>query len=155
MAVQVTMISAMGRVRGPLEATWLSLMATVMGVAALKAYKAFACGLVIPSPFNRVLLLAGISILAASSLILVLRGLPFYYFITGLFAIPLLVGAGYLGPKIGIGLFVTATIAGQVIGAALLDHMGAFGLPIHKVDIIRGIGVINLLLGVLLIRGVK
>jgi transporter family-2 protein len=93
--------------------------------------------------------------LAASSLILVLRGLPFYYFITGLFAIPLLVGAGYLGPKIGIGLFVTATIAGQVIGAALLDHMGAFGLPIHKVDIIRGIGVITLLLGVVLIRGVK
>ena len=90
MAVQVTMISAMGRVRGPLEATWLSLMATVMGVAALMAYKAFAGGLVIPSPFNRVLLLAGISILAASSLILVLRGLPFYYFITGLFAIPLL-----------------------------------------------------------------
>tara|TARA_B100000029_G_scaffold110374_2_gene102270 strand:- start:8161 stop:8628 length:468 start_codon:yes stop_codon:yes gene_type:complete len=155
MAVQVTMISAMGRVRGPLEATWLSLMATVMGVAALMAYKAFAGGLVIPSPFNRVLLLAAISILAASSLILVLRGLPFYYFITGLFAIPLLVGAGYLGPKIGIGLFVTATIAGQVIGAALLDHMGAFGLPIHKVDIIRGIGVITLLLGVVLIRGVK
>ena len=50
---------------------------------------------------------------------------------------------------------MTATIAGQVIGAALLDHVGAFGLPIHKVDIIRGIGVITLLLGVVLIRGVK
>ncbi|MFL2640321.1 MAG: DMT family transporter [Dehalococcoidia bacterium] len=155
MAVQVTMISAMSRIRGPLEATWLSLMATVMGVAALMAYRAFNGVLVIPSPFNRILLVAGISIVAAASLLLVLRGLPFYYFITGLFAIPLLVGAGYLGPKIGIGLFVTATIAGQVIGSVLLDHLGAFGLPIHRVDIIRGAGVITLLLGVALIRGLK
>ena len=131
------------------------LFRSVMGVSALMAYRAFTGGLVIPPPFNRALLLAAISIITAASLVLVLRGLPFYYFITGLFAIPLLVGAGYVGPKIGIGLFVTATIAGQVIGSVLLDHLGAFGLPVHRMDIIRGGGVIILLLGVVLVRGVK
>ena len=155
MALQVTMISAMARVRGPFEATWLSLMATIMGVAALMAYRSSNNLLVIPAPFNKWTVLLGISVIAGISLLLLLRGIPFYFFITGLFAIPLLVGAGYLGPKIGIGLFVTASIAGQVIGSVILDHFGAFGLPIHKIDFFRLLGMITLMVGVVLVRGIR
>jgi transporter family-2 protein len=155
MALQVTMISAMSRLRGPFEATWLSLMATIMGVAALMAYRSSNNLLIIPAPFNKWTVLLGISVIAGISLLLLLRGIPGYFFITGLFAIPLLVGAGYLGPKIGIGLFVTASIAGQVIGSVLLDHFGAFGLPIHKIDFFRLLGMITLMVGVVLVRGIR
>ena len=37
LATQVTMISAMGRLRGPLEATWVSLLATVAGFTLIMA----------------------------------------------------------------------------------------------------------------------
>lgn len=156
MALQVTMISAMGRLRGPLEATWLSLMATVMAVAAIMTYRALqGNNLVLPSPFDRWPLLGLATVLAGVALLLVLRGIAPYFVITGLLAVPLLIGAGFLGPRIGIGLFVTAAIAGQIIGAVVLDHVGAFGLPVHRVDLLRIAGVATLLLGVLLVRGVR
>ncbi len=156
MALQVTMISAMSRLRGPFEATWLSLMATVMGVAALMAFRMFQGNvLALPTPFDRWPMLGLAAVLAGTALLLVLRGIAPYFVVTGLLAIPLLVGAGFLGPRIGIGLFVSAAIAGQIIGSVFLDHIGAFDLAVHRIDLLRVAGVGTLLLGVFLVRGIR
>jgi uncharacterized membrane protein YdcZ (DUF606 family) len=155
-SLQVTLVSAMGRLRAPLEATWVSLMATVLGVAVLMAWRSTnGAGLALPGPFDRWPLLAAAAVLAGTALVLTARGIAPYFAATGLLAIPLLVGAGFLGPRIGVALFVSAMISGQIIGAVVLDHFGAFGLPVHRVDLMRLAGIGALALGVLLVRGVK
>ncbi len=50
-----------------------------------------------------------------------------YFVLTGILAVPLLVGAGLLVPKMGIGVYILATIVGQLIGSIFVDHIGAFG----------------------------
>jgi hypothetical protein len=53
-AVQVSMISAMGRLRGPFEATWVSLVATVAGFTMLMTARALAGQTIeLPQPFKR------------------------------------------------------------------------------------------------------
>lgn len=155
-ATQVTMISAMGRLRGPLEATWVSLIGTVAGFTVIMAARTAAgTGLLLPFPFARPLVYTAVAALSALCLVLLLKGIAPYFAITGLFAIPLLVGAGFLGPRIGVGLYISSVIAGQLIGSVVLDHLGAFGTPVHRIDGVRVAGIGALLLGVALIRGIK
>ena len=155
-ATQVTLISAMGRLRGPLEATLVSLVATVAGFTVTLAARAAAgAPLVLPSPFSRPFVYVAAAALSTASLVLLLRGIAPYFAVTGLFAIPLLVGAGFLGTRIGVGLYISSVIAGQLIGSVVLDHIGAFGTPSHHIDGLRVAGIGALLLGVALIRGIK
>lgn len=155
-AIQVSLISAMSRLRGPLEATLLSLVGTIAGFTLLIGVRAaFGTALHLPSPFDRAILyvvVAGFSLLCLG---LLLKGIAPHFAITGLFAIPLLVGAGFFGPRIGVGLYISAVIAGQLIGSVALDHFGAFGITAHRLDGMRVAGIGTLLLGVALIRGIK
>ena len=155
-AVQVSMVAAMGRLRGPVEATWASLLATVAGVAAVMLIRTLNNNdLALPAPFDKAPALILAVILAAVSLVLVIRGIDSYFALTGFLAIPILVGAGFLGPRIGVGLFLSAIITGQLTGGIALDHIGAFAGQVRKVDALRGAGVLMLLGGVTLIRGFK
>jgi transporter family-2 protein len=85
----------------------------------------------------------------------VVRGIAPYFALAGLLAIPLLVGAGFLGPQLGIGLYLSSVVAGQLICSVALDHVGAFGIAVRHVDAGKILGVAALLVGVLLIRGVR
>lgn len=152
-AMQVAMISAMGRLRGPLEGTWVSLVATIAGFTLIMAGKATGAAPLLPAPFTRpgvYLLIAG---LASAALCLLLKGIAPYFAVTGLFPIPLLVGAGFFGPRLGVGLYLSCVIAGQLMGSVALDHFGAFGTTVHRIDAARLAGIAALLAGVLLIRG--
>jgi transporter family-2 protein len=70
-------------------------------------------------------------------------------------AVPFLLSASFLAPRIGIGLFLAAFVAGQIGGGVLLDHIGAFGTATRAVDAPRLIGVVALLAGVVLVRGLR
>jgi putative inner membrane exporter YdcZ len=155
-ATQASMISAMGVLRGPFEATWVSLVATIAGFTLLMSVRA-AIGAVItlPAPFQKAFVYGLIAAAAAVGLGVLVRGIPAYFAITGLFAIPLLIGAGFLGPRIGVGLYLSSVIAGQLTCSVVLDHIGAFGIPVHRIDVVRVAGIAALILGVTLIRGVK
>src|SRR5205823_5880687 len=79
-AVQVTLISAMAKTRGPLEATWFSLMTTVASFALIMAVRSrFGETLVLPQPFTRPLVFILVAAFAAATLVLLLRGLPLYF----------------------------------------------------------------------------
>ncbi|MFN0084414.1 MAG: DMT family transporter [Blastocatellia bacterium] len=55
-------------------------------------------------------------------------------------------------PRIGSASYSVAVIAGQLIAAIVLDHLGALGLPQHSASLSRIGGALLLLAGVWLIQ---
>lgn len=153
-ALQVALVGAMGRERGPAGAALVSLLASVTGLTVLLGLRA-ARGVnpALPIPFDRPAVLGVVALAAGALLVFAVRGLPPYFALTGLPAVAFLVAAGVLGPRLGVGLFLGAVIAGQLGGAVVLDHVGAFGAAARHVDATRLTGVGALLLGVALVRG--
>jgi len=153
-AVQTAMLSAIGRQRGPAEAGWQSILATVVGVAVILAVRSLrGDSPALPSPLDRAPVQLGVAAIAAAALVLTVRGLEPYYIIVGFFGLAFIVGAAALTPKLGIALFLSATIAGQLVGALVLDQIGAFGNPVHTLTATRAAGIGALLVGVVLVRG--
>jgi bacterial/archaeal transporter family-2 protein len=60
-----------------------------------------------------------------------------------------------MASKLGAGTLVAVIVSGQLMAALLIDHFGAFGLPLRPVTPLRLIGVFFLITGVLFIRGTK
>ena len=155
-ATQIVMVAAMARSRGSLEGAFTSLVATVAGFALVLGIQAWRQGsIALPAPFDRAPFYVGLIVLSGLGVFFMMRGLSGYFAVTGLFAIPLLIGAGLIGPKIGIGMFLVAVLAGQMTGAVVHDHIGSFGAAVHRVDALRALGVVALLTGVVLVRGVR
>ncbi len=153
-ALQIAMLGAIARDRGAFEATWVSMLASLGGMAGVMLVMALAGSR--PSlarPFDHPVIYgftAGIMIVA---LVLASQGLPWYLALTGFLPVPYLLAASFIGPRIGLGVFLAGMIAGQLIGALGLDHVGAFGARTRSIDTVRIAGAVFLLLGVLLIRG--
>lgn len=55
-------------------------------------------------------------------------------------------------PKIGVATMLGATIGGQMILAAIIDHYGFFNLTPHPISLGRIIGIIFLIAGIFLIQ---
>ena len=72
--------------------------------------------------------------------------------IAGVFGFTYLFGAAYLGPRVGVALFASAVTAGTLVGSVWLDHVGAFGGGVYRVDGLRIAGLIALFAGVVLVR---
>ena len=60
--------------------------------------------------------------------------------------------AAYAAPKIGLASLITIGIAGQIVMALLLDHVGALGLPRDALSIGRIAGALLVVAGVILVR---
>jgi len=60
--------------------------------------------------------------------------------------------AAFGAPKIGVGPLLTAAIAGQLLGAILLDHYGLLGLARQPVSIEKVGGVVLVLIGAWMVR---
>lgn len=155
-ALQVAMLGAMSQHRGPYESTLTSIIGTLCGVtAALTIRSLLGTRPLLPPPMASPLATGAIAVAAGVVLALVLRGLPLWFGITGLLAVPYLLAASYLAPRLGVGLFLAAIITGQLTGAVIFDHVGAFGLTPRPVDAMRLLGVAALLVGVVLVKGTK
>jgi transporter family-2 protein len=155
-ALQVALLGAMSRQRGSIEAAFVSLLGTITAIGFVLAVQT-ARGAVpaLPRPFDRAAVFAVLGLAAGVLLALGLRGLAPYFAVTGMLAAPYLIAASFLGPRLGIGLFLAAVIAGQLAGGVLLDHIGAFGATPRPLDPARLVGIGVLLLGVALVRGVR
>jgi bacterial/archaeal transporter family-2 protein len=153
-AVQTAMLAAVGRERGATEAGWQSILATLCGIAAILAFRAFRGDPpLLPAPLDRAAIHLVVAVLAGGGLILTARGLDPYYIGIGFFGLAFIVAAAALTPRLGVALFVSAVIAGQLLGALTLDQLGAFGGEVRRIDGLRVAGVALLLLGVGLVRG--
>jgi bacterial/archaeal transporter family-2 protein len=70
-------------------------------------------------------------------------------FFTGSFFV---VAALSLAPIIGVGGFIAALVAGQMIASLVLDHYGLIGLAVRPMTLARVTGAILIIAGVLLIQ---
>lgn len=152
-AVQTGLIGSLARSRGPAEAAWISLLATLCGLAVIFSVRAFAGNPVsLSAPLNSAIPFVAIALLGATAMVISMRGLGPHYAITGLFGFAYLVAAGFLAPRLGIALFASAVTAGTLIGSVGLDHVGAFGLDTQRVSVVKLMGLFALIAGVVLVR---
>lgn len=152
-AVQVGMIASLARSRGPTEAAWISILASVAVLAlvfGLRAVRGDPPSL--PSPFNALVTFTIVAGLSGVALAVSLRGLNPVLAVTGVFGFAYLLAAAFLAPRIGIALFASAVTAGTLAGSVLLDHVGAFGADIQRASLVRLAGLFALILGVVLVR---
>ena len=152
-AVQVGLVGQMGRLRGPTEASWISVLGTATGMALLFTVQSLRDEAPnLPSPFNALAPFAVIAVAAGAGLAIAIRGLDPYLGIAGVFGLLYLFGASFLAPRIGIALFVGGVTAGTLVASVGLDHIGAFGGVVQRISVVRVIGLVTLLTGVVLIR---
>jgi uncharacterized membrane protein YdcZ (DUF606 family) len=155
-ALQTAMLGSLGRTRGSAEATWVSLLGTACALALILAARALRGDAPqLAAPFDRAAVYLAAAILTAVAMFVVVRGdVAPHYVVTGLFGLAFIFGAAALAPRIGVALFLSAAIAGQLIGALALDHIGAFGAQVYAVNATRLLGAGLLLAGVVLVRGI-
>ena len=155
-AVQVGLLGAMSRYRGSIEAVWVSILGSVLAVSLVFTVQTVrGVKLALPAPYDSWLPFAAVVLATGTLLVWAIAGLPLFFLITGMLAAPYLLGASYLAPKLGVGLFIGSIIAGQLLGGLVIDHVGAFGTEARPVDAMRLLGVLALVLGVVLMRGFR
>ena len=136
-----------------MEAAWISVLASASGMVIVLGVRAARGSPSLPSPFDNAFFYAGVFVFTFTGLVISMRGLDGYLAIAGLFGFFYLFAAAFAAPRIGIAVFAAAITAGTMIGAVALDHFGAFGGTVLRVNLPRVLGVIALLAGVILIRG--
>jgi transporter family-2 protein len=152
-ATQSALLAAMGQNKGPYEGTWINMLAAIGGLAVLMALRgAWGQSPSLPAPFNNSITFAAVVVVTGVVLAVSLRGLEPMYAITGLFAVAYLLGISYGAPKIGVALFVAGVTVGQLAGALVYDHIGAFGIASHHVSFQRVAGLGVVLAGAIIVR---
>ena len=153
-ALQLAMIGGLTRQRGGFESTFISMLASVGGLALiLGGMLLLGKRLALPEVFRSPWSFMALAIVMSILLLAAAHGLPRYYLLTGLTAVPYLLAAAFVGPRLGLGVYFAAIISGQMAGSLLFDHVGAFGAGSRPVDAMRVFGVVLLVFGVVLIRG--
>lgn len=105
MALQGSLNSALGKVIGLLEATFVVHLVGLLLVSILL----FVFGL------------------GDGNLALFTRS-PWYTYLGGVLGVLIIYGVVRSIPKVGVAVATTAIILGQVLTAALVDHLGLFGM---------------------------
>ena len=154
--MQISLLSALGRDRGPTEAAWINVLGTFGGMAVVFLIGSFRSEPpTLPSPFNQPATYVAAAVVACIALVVCMKGLDPYLAIAGLFGFIYLYGAGYIVPRAGVALFAGAVTAGTLIGSVWLDHVGAFGGEVYRVNAMRVVGLVALMAGVLLVRSTR
>ncbi|MEM1047702.1 MAG: DMT family transporter [Pseudomonadota bacterium] len=78
--------------------------------------------------------------------------LPWWVVLGGAAGAFFVAGGILVAPQIGVALFIVCVIAGQLVGAAVADHFGAFGVAERALSWPRLIGIGLVLSGVALVQ---
>jgi transporter family-2 protein len=81
-----------------------------------------------------------------------LASVPWWVYLAGLIGTAFVAGGVIIAPVTGALLFVLCVVGGQLLGAALSDHFGAFGLDVRPLSLARLAGLALVLAGVILVR---
>jgi transporter family-2 protein len=76
---------------------------------------------------------------------------PWWVWCGGLFGIVYITVSVLLSPRLGLALFFTLVVAGQMLTAILLDHYGLLGAEVKPANLGRIAGVLLVLAGVWLV----
>lgn len=152
-ATQGAMLASMAREKGPYEGTWINMLAAVTGITLVLAIRGLTGRTpMLAAPFDHAVVFTGVAALTATAVAISVRGLNPYFAVTGLFALAYLLGIGFAAPRIGIALFIAGVTVGQLGGALAYDHIGAFGIAVHRASAVRLFGMGAVLVGALIVR---
>ncbi|GAB3703490.1 DMT family transporter [Corynebacterium nasicanis] len=76
-------------------------------------------------------------------------GMPVWIWSGGILGVVVLTGNIFLFPRLGSVQTVVLPITGQVMMGLLIDHLGLFHAPVHRLDAVRVLGALLLVAGVL------
>jgi transporter family-2 protein len=76
---------------------------------------------------------------------------PWWVWFGGVFGIVYLSASIYLSPRLGVTLFLTLVVTGQLVGALWLDHYGWLGAEVKELNVGRIAGVAMVLVGLILV----
>jgi transporter family-2 protein len=79
-----------------------------------------------------------------------LASVPWWVYLAGLVGTVFVAGGVVIAPITGALAFFVCVIAGQLLGAALADHLGLFGLSLRPISAARLVGLALVLGGVVL-----
>jgi len=77
----------------------------------------------------------------------VLASLPWWSLVGGIIGVGIVAGGALLAPLTGAALFFVCLVAGQLLGATIADHIGAFGLPERPLSLLRFFGLAMVMAG--------
>lgn len=78
--------------------------------------------------------------------------LPWWAIFGGVVGAMFVVISLFLAPKIGVATFFVFVVLGQLLGAAIIDHIGAFGAAVTPISFWRATGIGLVILGAALTR---
>ena len=76
-----------------------------------------------------------------------LLSLPWWVLIGGAAGALFVLGGIMVVPKLGVAAFFTCVVLGQVLGAAILDQLGSFGLEVQPLGWTRALGILLVVAG--------
>lgn len=114
------------------------------------------------SPYTAGLVIFAIGAVAMTGLVLMLRqsmpsaamlaAAPWTVWLGGLIAVVYILAVVVVTPRIGVGTMAVFVVAGQILTALVLDHLGAFGNPQASINLWRLAGALLVVSGAVLIR---
>jgi transporter family-2 protein len=81
-----------------------------------------------------------------------LGALPWWVVVGGIVGVVFVAGGVIVAPVLGFALFFVCVVAGQLLGAALADQLGAFGMPVKPLNTMKLLGLGLVLLGAALVQ---
>jgi len=81
----------------------------------------------------------------------VISTLPWWSLLGGVIGVGIVAGGAAIAPVTGAALFFVCMVAGQLLGASIADHIGAFGLPEKSLSVTRFIGLALVMTGAVLV----
>ena len=81
-----------------------------------------------------------------------LGSVPWWVFLAGLVGLLFVLAGVTIAPVTGALVFIVCVIAGQLLGALVVDHFGLFGLAVRHVSLPRVLGLVLVLCGAFLVR---
>jgi bacterial/archaeal transporter family-2 protein len=81
-----------------------------------------------------------------------LKYVPWHAWLGGFYGAAFVAIAAYAASRIGIGVLLSAAIAGQLVAAVIIDHYGFFGLDRQPVSLAKIGGICLVLAGAVLLK---
>jgi transporter family-2 protein len=79
------------------------------------------------------------------------RTLPPWLWLAGALGACLILGIAMLIPELGAGSVMAVLLAAQLLGGMMLSHFGVLGSPVEKINVVRVVGTILMMTGVMLV----
>ncbi len=80
-----------------------------------------------------------------------LSALPLWVWLGGMFGAVHVVISMQSIPVLGVTLFLVIVVSGNLVGAAIYDHLGAMGLAVRSFSFAKAFGLIVVILGVIIV----